>query len=71
MFEVRLLLRIIFTPHAQREQGKVIGVSVHTYVCGPKQNFESYFCDRLTIPNIIHGRTSRRIYGLALPLLSP
>ena len=31
----------IFTPHAQRERGKVIGVGVHIYVyyvCGPKKN---------------------------------
>ena len=30
----------IFTPHMQREWGKVIGVGVHIYiydVCGPKQ----------------------------------
>ena len=28
----------IFTPHAQREQGKVIGCGVHNYVCGRKKN---------------------------------
>ena len=30
----------VFTPHAQRERGKVIGVGVHIlclYVCGPKK----------------------------------
>ena len=32
--------------------------------------FESYFSDRLTFSNI-RGRTSRRIFRLALPLLSP
>ena len=35
----------------------------------PKK-FESYFSDRLTFSNI-RGRISRRIYRLALPLLSP
>ena len=25
-----------FTPHAQCEQGKVIGVGVHIYICGQK-----------------------------------
>ena len=28
----------VITPHAQRERGKVIGVGVHIYVCGPKKN---------------------------------
>ena len=28
---------LIFTPHAQRERGKVIGVGVHIYVCGQKK----------------------------------
>ena len=58
------------------EQGKVIGIGVHIYiyvyiclyVCG--QKIESYFIDRLTFSNI-RGRTSHRIYRLALPLLSP
>ena len=40
-----------------------------TYVSGQKK-FESYFSDRLTFSNI-HCRASRRIYRLALPLLSP
>ena len=40
-----------------------------TYVCGQKK-FESYFSDRLTFSNV-HGRTSRRIYRLALPLHAP
>ena len=35
-----------------------------------KKKFESYFSDRLTFSNI-HGGTSRQIYRLALPLLSP
>ena len=57
----RLLL-----PERASEQGKVIGVGIHyVYVCRPK----SYFSDRLTFSNIC-GRTSRRIYRLALPLLS-
>ena len=58
----------IFTPHAQRERGKVIGLGVMVYVCGQKK-FESYFSDRLTFSNI-RGRTSRRIYRLVLTLLS-
>ena len=53
------------------EQDKVIGVGVNIYVCSWKEKkIESYFSDRLTISNIC-GRTSRRIYRLALPLLSP
>ena len=39
------------------------------YVCG-QNKIESYFSDRLTFSNI-RGRTSRRMYRLALPLLSP
>ena len=35
-----------------------------------KKNFELYFSDRLTFSNI-RGKTSRRIYRLAVPLLSP
>ena len=27
-----------FTPHAQRERGKVIGRGVHIYICGRKKN---------------------------------
>ena len=52
---------ILFTPHAQCERGKVIGVGVliHIYVCGQKKK-ESYFNDRLIL-SIIGGRTSRRI----------
>ena len=38
---------VIFIPHEQCERGKVIGVGVHIYVCGPNI-FESYFSDRLT-----------------------
>ena len=34
------------------------------------KNFESYFSDQFTFSNIC-GRTSPRIYRLALPLLSP
>ena len=65
----------IFTPHTHaRAGGYVIRAGVHiiymfTYVCGPKK-IESYFSDRLPFSNI-RGRTSRRIYRLALPLLSP
>ena len=55
----------IFTPHAQRERGKVIGRGVHIYiyiyiyVClWSKKKFESYFRDRLTFSNV-DSRTSR------------
>ena len=39
------------------------------YVCG-QNKIESFFSDRLTFSNI-RGRTSRRMYRLALHLLSP
>ena len=42
--------------------------NIHIYVCG--QNFELYFSDRLTFSSI-RGKTSRQIYRLALPLVSP
>ena len=49
----------------------MIGVGVHIYTCigmfVDKKEFESYFSDQLTFVNI----RSRRIYRLALPLLSP
>ena len=64
------LFRLIITPHAQRERGKVIGCDVHIYIyicLWMKKIFESYFRDRLTFSNI-RSRTSRRIYRLALPL---
>ena len=49
----------------------MIRVGVHIYVClWTKNIFESYFSDRLTLSNI-RIKTSRRIYRLALPLLSP
>ena len=35
-----------------------------------QKKFESYFSDRLTFSNI-HSGTSRQIYRLALPLVSP
>ena len=46
----------VFTPHAQRERGKVIGRGV-LYLWS-KKNFESYFRDRLTFSNV-DSRTSR------------
>ena len=63
----------IFTLHAQRERGKVIGCGVHIYIficLWTKKIFESYFRDRLTFSNI-RSMTSRRIYRLALPLRTP
>ena len=67
---------MLFTPHAQRERGKVIGRGVHIYIyiiyiyLWLKKIFESYFRDRLTFSNI-DSRTSRRIYRLALLLRTP
>ena len=62
----------LFTPHAQRERGKVIDRGVHIlYIClWSKKKFESYFRDRLTFSNV-DSRTSRRIYRLALLLRAP
>ena len=62
----------IFTPHAQRERGKVIdrGVHIYIYMFVVEKKFESYFRDRLTFSNI-DSRTSRRIYRLALLLRAP
>ena len=65
---------VVFTPHAQRERGKVIDRGVHIYILyiclWTKKIFESYFRDRLTFSNI-DSRTSRRIYRLALLLRAP
>ena len=49
---------ILFTPHAQRERGKVIGRGVHIYIyiyicLWSKKKFESYFRDRLTFSNTL------------------
>ena len=56
---------VLFTPHAQRERGKVIGHGVHIYIyLWLKKKFESYFRDRLTFSNV-DSRTSCRIYRLA------
>ena len=66
------LVSILFTPHAQRERGKVIGCGVHIYIYMfvDEKIFESYFRDRLTFSNI-RSKTSRQIYRLALPLRAP
>ena len=54
-----LTVAAVFTPHAQRERGKVIGRGVHIYIClWSKKIFESYFRDRLTFSNV-DSRTSR------------
>ena len=55
--------KVIITPHAQRERGKVIGrgVHIHTYIIismWSKKIIESYFRDRLTFSNV-DSRTSR------------
>ena len=45
--------------------------TVYIYIClWMKNNFESYFSDRLTFSNTC-SRTSRQIYRLALPLRAP
>ena len=36
--DIFLISTYIITPHAQREQGKVIGRGVHIYICGRKKN---------------------------------
>ena len=38
LFVYSLFFLVIFTPHAQRERGKVIGRGVHIYICGRKKN---------------------------------
>ena len=53
----------MFTPHVQRERGKVIGLGDWT------KKIESYFSHQLTFSNI-RGRTSHRIYRLVLAPLS-
>ena len=35
--ESSFLVSVLFTPHAQRERGKVIGRGVHIYICGRKK----------------------------------
>ena len=63
IFSSKLLECIIVTPHAQREQ--VISVCAHRDVFVDKKNFKSYFSNQLTFSKI-RGRTSRRIYRLAM-----
>ena len=36
-YTVQTNMAYIFTPHVQNEQGKVIGVGVHVYVCGQQK----------------------------------
>ena len=47
-----------------------VGVHIYVYMFVDQKKIELYFRDRLTFSNI-RGRTSRQIYRLALPLLSP
>ena len=48
-----------------------VGVqSIYIYVFVDKKKFESYFSDRFTFSNI-RGRTSLKLYRLALTLLFP
>ena len=69
-FELGCGHTVFFTPHAQRERGKVIGVGVHMFIClWTKKKFESYLSDWFTFSNL-HSRTSRRIYRLAPENLS-
>ena len=72
---IQLAKLTIIIPNARRERGKVISVGVLIYyiyigIFVDKKKFELYFSDRFTFSNI-RSRTSRRIYRLALPLLSP
>ena len=60
----------IIIPHVQHERGKVISVGVCVYICLWTKKIESYFSNRLTFSNIC-GKTSRKTYRQALPLLSP
>ena len=64
---------ILITPHVQRERGKVIGVCVHIYIyyiCGQQKILNRTLAIDSPFSNI-RGRTSRQIYRIALPLLSP
>ena len=70
MENILTLGKIVITPHAQRERGKVIDRGVHIICLWSKKIFESYFRDRLTFSNV-DSRTSRRIYRLALLLRAP
>ena len=64
-------MHIVYPTHAARAGVYVIKAGVHICIClWTKKNFESYFSDQLTFSNI-HGRTSRRIYRLTLPLHTP
>ena len=54
-----------------RNSEVLLYIYIGRYIClWTKNHFESYFRDRLTFSSI-RGKTSRRIYRLALPLLSP
>ena len=61
---------IIFTPHAQRERGKVIGIGVHIimFICLWEKKLNRTLA--IDSPFKLRGRTTRRIYRLALPLIS-
>ena len=59
------------TPHAHaREGGYVIGAGVYIYMFVDQIFLGSNLSNQLTFSNI-HGRTSPRIYRLALPLHAP
>ena len=59
------------TPHAQLERSEVIGVGIHIYMyymcLWTKKKLNRTLATFLNI----HGRTSHRIYRLALPLHTP
>ena len=58
----------LFCCHAARA-GKVIGVGVHIYICMSVDQKKIFLNN--TRSTHLYGRTSRRIYRPALPLLSP
>ena len=68
-FNYLSLIPFFVTPHAHAwAGGYVIRAGVHRHVCG--QFLKIVLSNRITFSNIC-GRTSRRIYRPALPLLSP
>ena len=64
-----LLVQCVLLP-LMRSVSEVHEIVAGVQICLWTKKFESYFSDRLTISNI-HGRTSCRIYGLALSLCAP
>ena len=71
MLDLVVICFSILTQHAHAEQGVMCSGLVSIYcMFVDLKTFESYFTYQLTFSNI-SGRTSRQIYRLVLPLLSP